>query len=613
MNTSNGVLGSFYHDASDFYVSRTQESGGHALTLRLRCSVADVRLEKVRIRTLVDGEPSFSEALPDDRQQSLFAGQWWSVTVHVTTHSFKYRWLLSFENGEHYWLNGDGLWNRSVPDYADFNVQVRGLAPEWHSQSSVYQIFPDRFARSTQTEERGLPVWSSGWLRDDVTQWKDDGQQDKLYGGDLWGVIDRLDYIHDLGFDTIYLTPFFEARSSHRYDATSFKQVDPYLGGDKALVVLAEECHRRGMHLIGDLTANHTGVTHEWFRKAQADPQSVERGFYFFDPEGNYATWLGVPTLPKLNYSSDELRQRMFGEQGVVQKYLKPPFNLDGWRIDVAHMTGRHGDDDFYSQVAQDIRHAVDQVGGKVLIAEHCHDFSRDIDGHNYHGSMNYTGFTRPIWEWFITEKSAPVFMGSPVEVSRLPGQAFVDTTEAFSAQIPWSVRTASFNLIASHDTVRVSDVVSSESQIPAAFTLCFTLPGVPMVLYGDELELRSTVEGNCRVPFPWANIGQETDLQRIIALLAQMRREYRAISHGGLRWVHISTDQLAFMREHRQQTVLVCVSRTSKDSVCIRDVFSRGTSPDVVPIGEVSVEGERITCTFDRGIAICVWDHAIR
>ena len=134
----------------------------------------------------------------------------------------------------------------------------------------------------------------------------------QVFGGDLTGIESRLDYIADLGANVIYLTPFFPSQSNHRYDATTFDAVDPLLGGDRALASLSAAAHARGIRLLGDLTTNHTGSGHEWFLAAQADHSSPERAFYYWkeEPPG-YACWLGHPRLPKLNYSSPVLWDRL--------------------------------------------------------------------------------------------------------------------------------------------------------------------------------------------------------------------------------------------------------------------------------------------------------------
>jgi alpha-glucosidase len=184
----------------------------------------------------------------------------------------------------------------------------------------------------------------------------------QYYGGDLDGIIAHLDHIASLGVGTIYLTPFFPADSNHRYDASSFSQVDPLLGGDEALARLAAAVHARGMRLMGDLTTNHCGSTHEWFRAAQADANSPEAGFFFFtEHPHDYAAWWGMKDMPVFDHRSAELRRRLYdGPDSVVARWLGP-HALDAWRIDVANMTGIHGDIDLNHELATTIRRTMAQ------------------------------------------------------------------------------------------------------------------------------------------------------------------------------------------------------------------------------------------------------------
>ena len=164
----------------------------------------------------------------------------------------------------------------------------------------------------------------------------------ELYGGDLRGVEEHLDHIESLGANLIYLTPFFPASSTHRYDATTFAHVDPLLGGDDALASLARAAHARGIRLLGDITLNHTGASSTSGSSGAGRPVAPERSFYFFDdaiPRG-YESWLGIPHAAEAQLAERRaaraLRARCFGATSTL--------GLDGWRIDVANMVGRYRD-----------------------------------------------------------------------------------------------------------------------------------------------------------------------------------------------------------------------------------------------------------------------------
>ena len=167
----------------------------------------------------------------------------------------------------------------------------------------VYQIFLDRFARSAG---RGpvrdeAPDWSVPASWSDPVARRRGVIGTQLYGGDLDGIVEHLDHIAGLGATVLYLTPFFPARSNHRYDASTFASVDPLLGGDAALERLCSAAAQRGIRVVGDFTANHTGVAHEWFTEALSSSSARTRQWYFLDDDDAYVSWLDVASLPKLN------------------------------------------------------------------------------------------------------------------------------------------------------------------------------------------------------------------------------------------------------------------------------------------------------------------------
>ena len=192
-----------------------------------------------------------------------------------------------------------------VTDASDLVVSTYPAAPAWAVDGVMYQVFPDRFARSG-ADHGPLPDWA------EPAAWDDAGRctsarrrRASCTAATCSGVEQHLDHLVDLGVDVLYLTPFFPARSNHRYNASSFDVVDPLLGGDAALASLVAAAHDAGLRVMGDLTTNHTGAGHEWFRAAQADPASPEAGYYYFtDHPDGYEAWFGVPSLPKLDYGS---------------------------------------------------------------------------------------------------------------------------------------------------------------------------------------------------------------------------------------------------------------------------------------------------------------------
>lgn len=333
-----------HHDGSALYVDNQAPDLGDKLNVWARVPAAG-GARQVYVRFIQDGEARFVEASLDRTSRDE---QWWRANVELRNPVTGYRFLLRLASGGYRWLNGSGVHAHDVTDAEDFRALPFTPPASWADSAVVYQIFMDRFASSGV--RRDVPSWAvpADWYQSEVAH-RGPLTSRQLYGGDFAGAEARLGYIQELGPTVVYLTPFFPASSNHRYDAETFETVEPLLGGDEALASFSSAAHGCGIRVMGDLTTNHTGVGHEWFRTAQADDGSAEHGFYYWreSPPG-YESWLDHARLPKLNYSSSVLWDRMVkGGSSVTARWLQAPYHLDGWRVDVANMTGRFRSDNF--------------------------------------------------------------------------------------------------------------------------------------------------------------------------------------------------------------------------------------------------------------------------
>jgi alpha-glucosidase len=502
----------------------------------------------VWLRYLEDGEPRVVEAVADEESDGE---TWWRADAPEANAQLRYRWLLDGGSAGYRWVNGTGAHGRDVPGADDFVLDREPGAPDWHARSVVYQIFPDRFARGGF--DAPAPDWAIPRPWGALPEGRGPNTPYELFGGDLRGIEQHLDHIEGLGANLIYLTPFFPARSTHRYDTSSFDRVDPLLGGDDALRSLLAAAHVRGMRVVGDLTMNHCGAGHEWFLRAQADASSIDRELFFFD--GNdYACWLGVASLPILNWSSAELRSRM---DVVFHRWLDE--GLDGWRIDVANMIGRHRALDVNREVAHWAR---GRIGDGLLLAEHGHDFRPDLDGLGWHGVMNYAGFLRPVWWWLsggaIEEE---LFFRTPAPA--YSGAEMVDVMRAYRAGISWESVVNSWVLLDSHDTARFRTVSGSRARHIAGIGLQMTMPGVPLVFAGDELGLEGEWGEDARRTMPWDRPETwDRELLEAYRRLIALRRGSDALARGGLRYLDVSDDAIVYLRETRDEALVCLASR---------------------------------------------------
>ena len=631
-----------HHDGSSLYVDAREFALGDVVQVRLRVP-RGFGETGVLLRVSRDGDPLKQPArlVREDAHE-----RWYAAELAVDNPVVSYRWLLRRSN-DYVWLTNRGLFARDVSDVGDFRVTVYPGAPAWARDAIGYQIFPDRFARSAAADARPVPEWatSAGW--EDEPAKAGDAAVRQFFGGDLDGIAEKLDYLQSLGVNLLYLTPFFPARSAHRYDATTFGQIDPALGGDEALGRLVHAAHERGMHLIGDLTTNHTGDRHEWFQAALADRGSVEGGFYYWAQDApidfarwqqsqadqwggsvptevdgvpfDYVSWLGVASLPKLNWGSKELWNRMVrGPESVVGRYLREPIGMDGWRIDVAHMTGRYAADDYYAEVARACRATIDEVGG-LLVGEHFYDLYNDQLGDGWQSVMNYQAFIKPVWSWLAEPGTQLGFADLPLPMPRRSGEAVVATMRDFDGSVPWSVYSRQWNMLGSHDTARILSITGDPRLVEVGAAWLFTYPGIPAVFAGDEGGAVGTNGEHSRTSMPWEQIaaggGPRWDgstFERFRDLIA-LRRGSGALKDGGLRWAVVADDAIAYLRETADELLLVLLARAPWPGARLPAWLVGERHPELLYGGRaaatpsLSADGNHLLISGD-GPAVGVW-----
>jgi alpha-glucosidase len=319
------------------------------------------------------------------------------------------------------------------------------------------------------------------------------------------------------------------------------------------------------MRLMGDLTTNHCGDTHEWFQAALADPNAPEAKFYFFtEHPDKYDAWWNLREMPIFDHRSAELRRRLYdGPDSVVARWLGP-HALDAWRIDVANMTGLHGDINLSHAVATTIRRTMAQVCAEgFLQAESNHDASRDLLGDGYHGTMNYAAFTRPLWQWLLPKQARPYAHTKYPSLPNLPGPMIVSAMRELAPVTPWQATLHAMNLIGSHDTHRVVSLLGDPRLVDVAFGMLAAYPGVPMIYAGDEIGLATMGPEYARIPMPWDH-PERWDMARLATTRALFgaRANSVALRRGGLRWLWVEDDALVFLREAPGETVLVHAAR---------------------------------------------------
>ncbi len=553
-----------HHDGSELFVSNSAPRIGEKVTLKVRVPKGGNNAVEIWVRLFHDGEPRTFQL---KKQKRTKFETWWSVSIEIVNSVTHYRFLL-IGKSENRWLNGEGVFNHDVVDREDFQIIAVPELPRWVKSSVFYQIFPDRFASSGAEREVPKTFVKKKWS--ELPEGRSENTGVEFYGGDFDGVREHLDHLQELGASAIYFTPFFPGLSSHRYDATSFDAVDPLLGGDEEFLKFMEAAHKKGFKVVGDLTTNHCGAGHPWIKQALADVNAKEREFFYWDSsiKHGYAGWWGLASLPKLNYGSRALRALMYEDPAsVVKKWLKPPFALDGWRIDVGNMTGRYFDQDVNKEIARGIRSAMDSTNPDAwLVAENADHSPEDLDGFGWHGTMNYNGFARPVVNWlYKPKKKLKNFAGLPGNNPTMGGVGLANILRSFAAGIPWRSLTSSMVLLDSHDTARFRTIVGNDiSRHLVGATLLFTYPGVPSIFAGDEIGLEGAWGEDARRTINWeSKKSWSLELFAGYKALVKLRKKSDALINGGIRWILVSEDALAYLRESKKESLLVYVSRS--------------------------------------------------
>ncbi len=554
-----------HHDGSTLYVSNPLPKLGEIVTIRLRAPI-NAPIRGVFLRTAPDGENHMEkmEIVEQDARWAIYAAPL-PARMHHNTYRFK---LLTDEGA--YYLTGLGASRSDSPDHYDFKLLADYAAPDWLATAVFYQIFPDRFHNGDPSND----VPEGLWARDGVgTQrrpwgapllhWKEARNRD-FYGGDLNGIAQKLDYLRDLGVTGIYLTPIFVAESNHRYDIKDFDNVDPYLGGNEALAELRTALDTAGMRLMLDVTLNHCGWHHQWFTEAQKDPNApTAQYFTFYDHPHSYESWLGVRSLVKLNYRSQRLRDVVYREpDSVLRRWLKEPYRIDSWRLDVANMQGRQGSIQLGHKMGRELRRAVKEDNPQTyIIGEHFYDASPHLQGSELDATMNYQGFTIALWRWLSGADQGSTWHDPAPHADPVlyPSEALAEQWTKYRASVPWVIACQQFNLLDSHDTARIlNQCKGDKALVKLGVVLLMTYPGVPCVYYGDEIGMEGGHDPLNRKTMIWDEAEWDKDLRAHFQKLIALHKSASALVEGGFQQLYAADGLIVYQRQSAEQRLIV-------------------------------------------------------
>ncbi|HKJ86336.1 MAG TPA: glycoside hydrolase family 13 protein, partial [Spirochaetia bacterium] len=500
---------------------------GDEVTIRLRVS-REAPLATVHVRAILDGIDHHVDAI---REPSDAAFVTYVARFELRQAKTHYHFLLRTTDGTTFFLNRRGISTVFPTEDHDFTIDTDYEPPAWVRSAVFYQIFPDRFFRA----DRALGVRTGeierGEFRSREMPWDatplpypEAGSLD-FFNGDLPGVEAKLEYLADLGVNAIYLTPIFTAKTNHRYDCLDYFSVDAHLGGDEALASLVTAAHRRGMRVVLDVSINHIGVEHDW---ADGLPVGSLRVPVVQTDRDSPVHWAGVPDLLKLDYSVAELREVIYrATESVVQRYLREPFGIDGWRFDVASETGRYAREQEQGHaVWREIRRVVRDLNPSAyILGEHWHDSTAYLQGDQWDSAMNYFGSGRLVRMWCGEEdRFAVVPSREALPGRRISGHELASLIDQHFARIPSATVHTQFNLLDSHDVTRLhnNSTVFDWPIYAGGIMLLAMLPGTFSVYYGDEVGLAGTLDGDHGKRYPMAWDPDDWD-ERFVGLYRMM------------------------------------------------------------------------------------------
>ncbi|MCE7947714.1 MAG: maltodextrin glucosidase [Chloroflexi bacterium CFX4] len=608
-----------HHDGSALYVSNPLPNYGERVQITLRLPI-ESPVTGVALRSAPDGEQYFSlmqEAYRDATCRYFVA----ELLITMPVNGYRFR-LLTDEGIWHY--NQHGIQRSEPLDHFDFKLLANFAAPSWLRDAVFYQIFPDRFYNGDPSNDVPPGAWSVGSFTvqqriwgEPVMTWKESGNLD-FFGGDLVGIAQKLDYLTALGVSALYLNPIFAARSNHRYDVTDFHNIDPYLGGNVALANLRAALDAVNMRMILDVTLNHCGWFNRWFTEAQADANAPTAEYFtFYNHPEHYEMWLGVPSLPKLNYRSMRLREVMYrAADSVLRRWLQPPYRVDGWRLDVANMQGRQGAQQLGHEIGREIRSAVKGDGhDRYLMGENFFDGTPHLQGDELDAVMNYQGFTMPLWRWLGAYDHGaghyPLTSSVPISAETLAAQ-----WATFRAAVPFVIARQQYNQLDSHDTRRFLSIVQGDKALAKlGAVLMFTYLGVPSVYYGNEIGLAGENDPDNRRCMIWDAAGWDHDLLAHYKRLIALRRQASALCDGGLQHLYADSDLIAYQRQSAAQRLIVIGSRAARETVSV-PIWQGGIADgaqftDLLNGGTYSVQGGALTLSSLSAGAALILEEA--
>ena len=611
-------------DGTEGYVYPPEPKESELVTFRFRTAKDDA--DRVGLVTSADTYVMEKECTQ---------GEFDYYTFETRLGEEPFRYCFEVQSGtEKYYYGRCGI-SREILEYYNFVVVPGFSTPDWAKGAVMYQIFTDRFYNGDKSNDvETNEYYYIGDYSQRVTNWDkypaNMGVRE-FYGGDLQGVMDKLDYLQDLGIEVVYFNPLFVSPSNHKYDIQDYDYIDPHYGkivddggevlpngvtdnsqatkykkrttglknleaSNELFIKLVEELHRRGMKVILDGVFNHCGSFNKWMDReriyegeedyepgAYISADSPYRSYFRFFKEGpenwpynaNYDGWWGHDTLPKLNYEDSVKLENYILYIG--RKWVSPPYNVDGWRLDVAADLGRSNE--YNHEFWQKFRRAVKDANPNALIlAEHYGDPSDWLKGDEWDTVMNYDAFMEPV-TWFLTgmekhsDEAREELLGN---IDNFIGSM----AHHMSNMLTPSLQVA-MNELSNHDhsrfLTRTNHMVGrvehlgpeaaneyvNKAVMREAVVMQMTWVGAPTVYYGDEAGVCGFTDPDNRRTYPWGHEDQELIAFHKEAI--RIHKEHPALKTGSLKILGGEENILSYARFKGHDRIIVVINNRSE------------------------------------------------
>jgi len=530
-----------------YHITETPYAYGkdlNTLMLRIRTAKDDIKKCNLHYKDRYDWENPFDvKEMKITAQADLF--DYFETDVSITRNRYRYYFELIDKNNNTIYFDERGFRDKLKTGEESTAFQFAYLAKgdiyeeaTWLQESVVYQIFPDRFNNGDKVIDP-----------ENTSLWGTSVKTGSMFGGDLQGIIDKLDYLEELGVNLVYLTPIFKSSSNHKYNTADYYAIDPQFGTLDTAKELIKKCHEKGMKIIFDAVFNHSGSDFFAFKDLlEKQEASKYKDWYLIDSypvsteKVSYYTFGDdVSTMPKLNTHNKEVREYLL----KVGEYWVKEMGIDGWRLDVCDEV----DHDFWRAFNKVVKGANKDA---VIVGEIMHEANSFLKGDQMDSIMNYP-FKSALVDFFA-KRSIPV-------------EQF-DNILSFNRTLYMnSVTRQLWNIIGSHDTKRfLTECHDNVDRMKLAIAFQFCYLGVPYIYYGDEIGLNGGEDPQCRKCMIWEKQKQNTELLNLYKTMISVRKNNKALIYGDYKKLYCKDNILVFERSYEGDSLIIAINNNDEE-----------------------------------------------